>query len=251
MPIATPLRCLGLAALFTLSVLGRAQSISASNVAGPGPGDVTVLDTASGVTCTYTSATPRTHIGLPIAVADPGVPLAISGAEVHFVALGNQTLEDVRIRAQFWEYMNPGLDPLFSIKAGPIQEVSIGARNYVTGTYVETIRFNTPVTFQTTSYHGLVLNIQGRINGEYVDSDSLTPCLRLGAPFAVGSVALTPIYYGYFRNADQVGRAVYQLDPFNFLQSEWRSMGNYTALMLKLHARGPVQSRAFVPVVGR
>jgi hypothetical protein len=114
MPIATPLRCLGLAALFTLSVLGRAQSTIASNVAGPGPGEVIVLDTASGVTCTFTSSTPRTHIGLPIAVADPGAPLAITGMEAHFVSTTGQAWEDVRIRVQFWEYMNPGLDPLFS-----------------------------------------------------------------------------------------------------------------------------------------
>ena len=247
MPIATPLRCLGLAALFTLSVLGRAQSISArtSNVAGPGPGEVTVLDTASGVPCTYTSSTPRTHIGLPIAVADSGAPLAITGMEVHFVSVTGQAWEDVRIRAQFWEYMNPGLDPLFSGPAGPLQEVSIGARQFITRlAYTETIRFAQPITFETTGFHGVALNIQGKINGQYVDTDALTPCMRLDAPFTVGSVALTPMQYGYYRNA-------YGLTNFNFFQAEWRSMGNYSALMLKLYARGPIQSRAFVPVVER
>ncbi len=245
MPIATPLRCLGLAALFTLSVLGRAQSISAnvSNVAGPGLGEVTVLDTASGVTCTYTSATPRTHFGLPIAVADPGVPLAITGMETHFVSATGEAWEDVRIRVQFWEYINPGLDPLFSGQAGPLQEISIGARQFITRTtYSETVRFTQPITFETTGFHGIALNIQGKKNGQYVDTDALTPCMRLNAPFTVGSIALTPIQYGYYRNA-------YGLTSFNFFQAEWRSMGDYTAVMLKLYARGPAQSRAFVPVV--
>jgi hypothetical protein len=245
MPIATRIRCLGLAALLTISLLGRAQTITASNVAGPGPGEVTVLDTASGATCTYTTALPRTHIGLPIAVADPGADLAITGMDVHFVSVTGQAWENVRIRVQFWEYMNPGLDPLFVGAAGPLQEVSIGARQFITrNQYLETIRFSRPITFETTSYHGLALNIQGQINGEYVDTDALTPCLRLGTPFVVGSVALTPSDYGYFRNA-------YGLTNFNFFQAEWRSMGSYTAMMLKLFARGPIQPRAFVPAIDR
>jgi len=245
MPLVTPLRCLGLAALFTFSVLGRAQSITAANAPGPGPGEVTVLDTASGVTCTFTSATPRTHIGLPIVVADPGAPLAITGMEAHFVSTTGQSWEDVRIRVQFWEYMNPGLDPLFSGPAGPVQDISIGARQFITRlTYSETIRFAEPITFETNGFHGIALNIQGKTNGHYVDTDALTPCMRLNAPFTVGSVALSPIQYGYYRNA-------YGLTDFNFFQSEWRSMGNYTALMLKLYARGPVQPRAFVPAIER
>ncbi len=236
-------------ALLASLVFVQAAFTEASILHRPEPGEVVVLDTATGVTCTYTSGLPRSYFGIPIAVADPGVPLAISGLEVYFVALGQQNWEDVRVRVQFWEYMNPGLDPLFSTPAGPLQAISIGARQYVTGTFVETIRFTTPVTFQTTSYHGLALNIQGRINGEYVDTDALTPCLRLGAPFAVGSVALTPTDYGYFRGT--FDRAPFGMDPFNFLQSEWRSLGNYSAMMLKLYARGPVQPRAFLPMVER
>jgi hypothetical protein len=245
MPLATPFRCLGLAALLAISLLGRAVPLDASTATGPGPGEVTVLDTVSGATCTYTTALPRTYIGLPIAVADPGVALAITGMEVHFVSVTGQAWENVRIRVQFWEYMNPGLDPLFASAAGPVQEVSIGARQFITrNEYAETIRFARPITFETTSYHGLALNIQGQINGEYVDTDALTPCLRLGTPFSVGSVALTPNDYGYYRNA-------YGMTNFNFLQAEWRSMGSYTAPMLRLHARGPVQPRAFVPAVER
>jgi hypothetical protein len=206
---------------------------------------VLVLDTASGVTCTYTSSTPRTYIGLPIAVANPGAPLAITGIEAHFVSVTGQAWEDVRIRVQFWEYMNPGLNPLFSGPAGPAQEISIGARQFVAmNTYSETIRFSRPITFATTGFHGVVLNIQGKLNGQYVDTDALTPCMRLNAPFTVGSVALTAIQYGYYRNAS--GNV-----NFNFQQADWRSMGDYTALMLKLFARGPLQARAFVPSVER
>ncbi len=245
MPIVTPLRCLGLAALLTFSLLGRAVSLDASTATGPGPGEVTVLDTASGATCTYTTAQPRSHIGLPIAVANPGADLAITGMEVHFVSVTGQAWENVRIRVQFWEYMNPGLDPLFVNAAGPLQEVSIGARQFITrNQYSETIRFSRPITFETTSYHGLALNIQGQINGEYVDTDALTPCLRLGTPFAVGSVALTPNDFGYYRNVNG-------LTNFNFSQADWRSMGSYTAMMLKVFARGPVQPRAFVPAIER
>ena len=245
MPLVTPLRCLGLAALLTISLLGRAVSLDASVASGPGSGDVTVLDTASGATCTYTSASPRTHFGLPFAAADPGVALAITGMEVHFVSVTGQAWEKVRIRAQFWEYMNPGLDPLFVTAAGPLQEISIGARQFITrNAYSETIQFSQPITFETSSYHGLALSIQGQVNGQYVDTDALTPCLRLGTPFTVGSVALTPNDYGYYRNA-------YGMTNFNFLQAEWRSMGAYTAMMLKLYARGPIQPRAFVPAVER
>lgn len=245
MPHVTPLRCLGLAALLTISLLGRAVSLDASVASGPGSGDVTVLDTASGATCTYTSAIPRTHFGLPFAAADPGVALAITGMEVHFVSVTGQAWENVRIRAQFWEYMNPGLDPLFVTAAGPLQEISIGARQFITrNAYSETIQFSQPITFETSSYHGLALSIQGQVNGQYVDTDALTPCLRLGTPFTVGSVALTPNDYGYYRNA-------YGMTNFNFLQAEWRSMGAYTAMMLKLYARGPIQPRAFVPAVER
>ena len=239
-------RWLALAALFVSLFVGRMDFLDAAVQQGPGPGEVTVLDTVTGATCTYTSATPRTILGLPIAVADPGVPLAITGMEVHFVSVTGQAWEDVRIRAQFWDYMNPGLDPIFVEPAGTVQEVSIGARQFITrNAYTETIHFSRPITFETTSFHGVAINVQGRVNGQYVDTDSLTPCLRLGAPFAVGSVALTPVDYGYYRNV--YDRALYGMDPFNFLQAEWRSMGSYTALMLKLYAQGPIPTATPTP----
>lgn len=246
-----------MAALIVLLAISHPPAVDAATRRGPGPGEVTVLDTVTGATCTYTNATPRTYLGLPIRVADPGVPLAITSMEAHFVSVTGQSYDDVRIRVQFWERLNGGLSPAFLSQAGETQEVSIGARQFITrNAYAETIQFAHPITFVETSDHAFAINIQGLQNGVYADSDALTPCLRLGTPFAVGSVALAPIDYGYYRNRNAE-------TDFNFSQSV-STMGSYSAIMVKLYAQSSaptptptathtpeLPNRAHVPFVTR
>ncbi len=245
MCLRRPLRAALVAALLCAGLISRSQIATSSIQAALG---VTVFDTVNGATCTYTSATPRTYLGLPFEAADSGAPLAINGLEAHFASTVQADYEDVRIRVQFWDRINQGLNPVFVQAAGEVREISIGARQFITrNVYSATIAFTTPVTFETAPFHALTLNVQGRVNGAYVDSDTLTPCLRLIAPFAIGTVALTPSDYGYYRN-------VYGQTHFNFQQEEQRTMGLNTALMLRLFAKGPapaLTARAFLPEATR
>ena len=216
--------------------------------AGPlaDPVGVLALDTATGATCFIPAGTPKTYMGEPIVLANAGTPQVLTGAQVHFVSTTGVAWQEVRIRMHFWDFLNGGFDPLFIDPVGEPQVTSLGARQFITNFYyTATLAFATPIVFTTTGPHGFTINFQGQRNGVLADTEELNPCVRFTTPFAVGSIFLEAPSYGYYRNASG-------LTDFNFLQSDWRSTTNdYSALMIRLYARGPLTPTAWLPNVQR
>jgi len=174
---------------------------------------------SGGPTFVVTGGLPRTFIGEPLnlgGVAGPSV--YITGLDVILASQTPQFYNQVVLRVQLWNDVNTNSSPVFSNPASAVQTFDIGAQNLFNNLYPFSFTFSTPILLSSTTNVGITLNWQGDTGSGLTSTDNLTSALRFNAPFAVGSPALSPPNYGYYRNASGG-------TDFNFLPSDMRTIG--------------------------
>lgn len=171
-----------LAALLSVTAFARALPLDAAVSSALDPYEATVFDTATGATCAQAQAASGTTRRIGLAAIDPGAPLAVTSLEIYFISATGQAWEDVRVRAQFWDGLNPSTGGISELPASETREVSLGARQFPARSInVETVRFGQPVTLTSAALHAFSLSLQGRLEGTWIDTDALIPCLRSDA----------------------------------------------------------------------
>lgn len=176
------------AALLMLTLFARALVVDAAVSATPDPVEATILDTATGAVCDERAPSTGRPGGVVFAAADPGMPLSITSLEVHFAAERDWAWDEIRVRAEFQDSAEPRMTSGAAIQARTIREISLGARPFADRRVnTETLRFGQPVTLTAAAFHAVVLSLEGRRNGVWMDANMITPCLRLGARFGPDS----------------------------------------------------------------
>ena len=207
--------CASLAALIGISLEARAA---------------VVYDGIQGVaTASATGSTPRTYVGQPFNIQDPGggAPVAITQLVIRGFVSGAQSFTETRMRVQFWDTFDPGATGTALIFSNPnaagIQTQLTGPIT-TTGSASRTFTFDfssSPIILNSLTNLGISANWQSFDGSGFVDNTNLTIGLR-NASFPAMTVGtnLAPSN-GFFRNASG-------LTDFNFQADDARTLTGVT-----------------------
>lgn len=188
--------------------------------------DVLVFDSFTGAgNYTTTTGSPRTYMGMPIAVsAAGGANPTISKVTVYMSYLGASpaTFNSLRVNLQLWDSWSSGATPVFSNSPASVIVADVtGPFTLNPGTYTTIdVTLATPVPLSGLSSHGIAVNFQGDTGSGLVSSDNFTALLRTGNALAAGTNLLGSGLFGY-RNASN-------RTDLNFLPSDARGFQGAT-----------------------